>query len=53
MYMLSLLFPKLPLHGCVFARQNMNATEFRTCIKELYETRYGPVSVSYAVFTGW
>jgi len=51
--MLSLLFPKLTLHGYVFARQDMNATGFRTCVKELYETRYDPVSVSYAVFTGW
>jgi len=38
--------------------EDMNATGFRTCVKELYETRYDPVSVSYAVFTdicdpGW
>jgi len=32
--------------------QNMNTSGFRTCVKELYETRYDPVSVSYAVITG-
>ena len=32
--------------------QNMNTSGFRTCVKELYETRYDPVSVSYAVVTG-
>ena len=32
--------------------QNMNVSGFRVCIKELYETRYDPVSVSYAVLTG-
>ena len=32
--------------------QNMNASGFRACVKELYETRYEPVSVSYAVLTG-
>ena len=30
----------------------MNALGFRVCVKELYETRYDPVSVSYAVLTG-
>ncbi|RMX58432.1 hypothetical protein pdam_00019701 [Pocillopora damicornis] len=38
--------------------QNMNSTGFRACLKELYETRYEPVSLSYAVLTdicdpGW
>lgn len=32
--------------------QNMNSTGFRACLKELYETRYEPVSLSYAVLTG-
>ena len=32
--------------------QNMNASGFRACVKELYETRYDPVSVSYAVLSG-
>ena len=32
--------------------QNMNASGFRTCVKELYETRYDPVSISYTVVTG-
>jgi len=32
--------------------QNMNTSGFRTCVKELYATRYDPVSVSYAVVTG-
>ncbi|KAL9962228.1 hypothetical protein ACROYT_G031310 [Oculina patagonica] len=36
----------------------MNASGIRVCVKELYETRYDPVSVSYAVLTdvcgpGW
>lgn len=36
----------------------MNSTGFRACLKELYETRYDPVSLSYAVLTdicepGW
>lgn len=30
----------------------MNATGFRACVKELYETRYDPVSVNYAVLAG-
>ena len=30
----------------------MNASGFRACVKELYETRYDPLSVSYAVLTG-
>ncbi|PFX13555.1 Aggrecan core protein [Stylophora pistillata] len=38
--------------------ENMNVSGFRVCIKELHETRYDPVSVSYAVLTdicdpGW
>ncbi|CAH3143439.1 unnamed protein product, partial [Pocillopora meandrina] len=38
--------------------ENMNTTGFRTCVKEVYETRYDPLSVSYAVVTdicdpGW
>ena len=32
--------------------QNMNESGFRVCVKELYETRYDPVSVAYAVLTG-
>jgi len=41
-----------PVHnGITTWIENMNATGFRTCVKELYETRYDPVSVSYAVFT--
>ena len=30
----------------------MNASGFRVCVKELYVTRYDPVSVSYAVLSG-
>ena len=30
----------------------MNTSGFRACVKELYETRYDPLSVSYAVLTG-
>ncbi|PFX12031.1 Aggrecan core protein [Stylophora pistillata] len=38
--------------------ENINASGFRVCVKELYVTRYDPVSVSYAVLTdicppGW
>ncbi|XP_022777435.1 uncharacterized protein LOC111318833 [Stylophora pistillata] len=38
--------------------ENMNVSGFRVCVKELYETRYDPVSVNYAVLTdicspGW
>jgi len=38
--------------------ENMSALGFRVCVKELYETRYDPVSVSYVVLTdicdpGW
>ena len=32
--------------------QGLNASGFRVCVKELYETRYDPVSVSYVVLTG-
>ena len=32
--------------------QNMNTSGFRACVKELYETTYDPVSVTYAVVTG-
>ncbi|KAL9963155.1 hypothetical protein ACROYT_G032330 [Oculina patagonica] len=48
-----------PVHnGITTWIENMNASGFRACIKELYETRYDPVSVSYAVLTdicepGW
>ena len=35
-----------------FYFQNMNTSGFRGCVKELYETRYDPVSVGYAVLTG-
>ena len=30
----------------------MDTSGFRVCVKELYETRYDPLSVSYVVFTG-
>ncbi|CAH3185861.1 unnamed protein product, partial [Porites lobata] len=38
--------------------ENMNTSGFRACVKELYGTRYDPLSVSYAVLTdicepGW
>ena len=36
----------------VFFFQNMNTSGFRVCVKELYGTRYDPLSVSYAVLTG-
>ncbi|KAL9963142.1 hypothetical protein ACROYT_G032317 [Oculina patagonica] len=48
-----------PVHnGIATWIENMNASGFRACVKELYETRYDPVSVSYAVLTdicepGW
>jgi len=48
-----------PVHnGITTWIENMNTSGFRTCVKELYETRYDPVSVSYAVVTeicdpGW
>ncbi|KAL9963121.1 hypothetical protein ACROYT_G032296 [Oculina patagonica] len=48
-----------PVHnGITTWIENMNASGFRACVKELYETRYDPVSVSYAVLTdicepGW
>ncbi|KAL9962235.1 hypothetical protein ACROYT_G031317 [Oculina patagonica] len=48
-----------PVHnGIITWIENMNASGFRVCVKELYETRYDPVSVSYAVLTdickpGW
>ena len=32
--------------------QNVNASGFRVCVKELYAIRYDPVSVNYAVLTG-
>ena len=32
--------------------QNVNPSGFRVCVKELYETRYDPMSVSYVVLTG-
>ena len=35
-----------------FTLQDMNTSGFRVCVKELYETRYDPVSVNYAVLTG-
>ena len=31
---------------------NFKDSGFRVCVKELYLTRYDPVSVSYAVLTG-
>ena len=30
----------------------MNASGFRVCVKELYEARYDPLSVNFAVLTG-
>ncbi|XP_078367482.1 uncharacterized protein LOC144651423 [Oculina patagonica] len=48
-----------PVHNGITAWiENMNASGFRACVKELYETRYDPVSVSYVVLTdicdpGW
>ena len=36
----------------VYFFQNMNTSGFRACVKELYGTRYDPLSVSYAVLTG-
>ena len=30
----------------------MNTTGFRACVKEIYVTRYDPLSVSYAVVIG-
>ncbi|XP_078383861.1 uncharacterized protein LOC144666332 [Oculina patagonica] len=39
-----------PVHnGITSWIENMNTSGFRVCVKELYETRYDPVSVSYAV----
>ena len=35
-----------------FFFQNMNTSGFRACVKELYGTRYDPLSVGYAVLTG-
>jgi len=48
-----------PVHnGITTWIENMNASGFRACVKELYETRYDPLSVTYAVLTdicdpGW
>ncbi|XP_078381942.1 uncharacterized protein LOC144664648 isoform X2 [Oculina patagonica] len=48
-----------PVHnGITTWIENMNASGFRACVKELYETRYDPVSVNYAILTdicepGW
>ncbi|XP_022810276.1 uncharacterized protein LOC111347279 [Stylophora pistillata] len=48
-----------PVHNGISAWiENMNESGFRVCVKELYETRYDPVSVNYAVLTdvcnpGW
>ena len=36
----------------IFFFQNMNTSGFRACVKELYGTRYDPLSVGYAVLTG-
>ena len=43
-----------PTYSTMFVSylQNMNTSGFRTCVKELYVTRYDPVSVSYAVVAG-
>ena len=32
--------------------QYINQTGFRACLKELYETKYDPLSVSYTVLSG-
>ncbi|CAH3162089.1 unnamed protein product, partial [Pocillopora meandrina] len=41
-----------PVHNGVSTWiENMNESGFRVCVKELYETRYDPVSVAYAVLT--
>ena len=42
----------IKLANCNPFLQNVNATGFRVCLKELYETRYDPVSVNYAVLSG-
>ncbi|KAM7438973.1 hypothetical protein ABFA07_011593 [Porites harrisoni] len=48
-----------PIHnGITTWIENMNTSGFRACVKELYGTRYDPLSVSYAVLTdicdpGW
>ncbi|KAL9963147.1 hypothetical protein ACROYT_G032322 [Oculina patagonica] len=39
-----------PVHNSIATWiENMNTTGFRVCVKEIYETRYDPLSVSYAV----
>ena len=32
--------------------QYINKTGFRACVKELYEAKYDPVSVTYTVLSG-
>ena len=32
--------------------QYINTTGARVCLKELYESKYDPLSVSYTVFSG-
>ena len=32
--------------------QYINTTGARVCLKELYESKYGPLSVSYTVLSG-
>ena len=36
----------------IFVFKYINKTGFRVCLKELYETKYDPLSVSYAVLSG-
>ena len=45
------ILPVLNYFECFFF-QNMNTSGFRACVKELYGTRYDPLSVGYAVLTG-
>ena len=35
-----------------FCFQYINQTGFRVCLKELYETKYDPLSVTYTVLSG-
>lgn len=37
---------------CLFVSKYINKTGFRVCLKELYEKKYDPLSVLYAVLSG-
>ena len=37
---------------CLFVSKYINKTGFRVCLKELYEKKYDPLSVIYAVLSG-